>query len=487
MSVEALRGTWPERLLIRIAQIPWSTRLVALLSVALLFGSFEAVLGFRSIKYLLAMIAAGVLGICFLLLPRKFVFLQVMAGFSIPFYLESILIQREYGTVSVTGTFLIVLALAVVGVAAGPKRKDLILEPRVLLPGLGFLCACLLSFVNTTDRTLSFMAIVQQVEMLVLFLCLVNCVRTEEDLVWFLRGLYLGFIIECGIYVLQNILGFSFDVMGNTRILGATDIETGRIESQRGTFATSPAMAALYFSVVTLSLVGLFLGRRKLPIRLNTLLGAGSGVLCLILAAKRAPLASFALGMITIAFLGWKLVPQARPRLFKVLAGLAVPILLGLPLLLLRAEANHEADYEERANLTRVAYKMFQANPLLGVGCGTYDAVKRTYLPLDYSGWLYTVHNRYLSVLAETGIVGLSFFVLRQVMILFAAFRGIFKVHPAFRSLLISLIGGWVAISWEMFWDIFMDRQHDYLVWFAAALMVIVPRALPAESRVAGS
>jgi O-antigen ligase len=444
--------------------------------VGLLYGSMQAVLTFRNLKYPIAMIGAGVLGICFLILPRKFVFLQYMAGFSLPYYIELILKDGRGASVALSGTLLIAILLVVVGLAT--RSQPLILEPIVLVPAVGFVCAGLLSFLNTTDQTTTLIATWNQAELVLFFLILVNFFRTEEDLVCLLRGLYLGFILQCAIYVLQNFLGFSFDILGNTRYTGATDLEGGRITSQRGTYATSATMAALYFSVVSLSLIGLFLSRRKLPIRLNALIGAGSGVICLILAAKRAPLASFVLGMITIAFLGWKLAPHSRPLLFKVLAGLAFPILLGLPVLLLRAEADHEADYDERANLTKIAFEMFKANPILGIGLGTYDSVKRDYLPPGWSGWLYTVHNRYLSTLAETGIVGVTFYVLRQALVLYAAFRGIFRVFPAFRPYQIGLIAGLVAIAWEMAWDIFLDRQHEYLVWFMTALVMIVPRAL---------
>lgn len=482
MNVQVGRHSWPERILRRLPQPSFSEGLVTVLALVLLFASLQAVLSLRSLKYLVAMPVLGLLAIFFLVLPRKFISLQFMAGFSMPFYVELILMDRDAGVLSLTGTFLLLVMLAVVGIATGATGDArIILEPRVMLPAVGFLCAGLLSCINTTDLTLSMIANLKQAEMLVIFLILVNFIRREEDLVWFLRGLYLGFMIECGIYVLQNILGFSFDLVGNTRWTGKTSLEAGQIGSQRGTFATSATMAALYFSVLSLSLIGMFLSRRKLPIRLNAWVGAASGVVCLILAAKRAPMGGFVLGMVTIAVLGWKFAPQVRARLFQIMAGLTVPILLGLPVLLLRAEANHEADYEERVNLTKVAWLMFEANPVLGVGVGTYDSVKRSYLPPDWSGWLNTVHNRYLSTLSETGIVGLSFFILMLLMILVAAYRGIFRVHPAYRPFQIGLVGGLVAMYWELAWDIFMDRQHDYLVWYVAALAVIVPRALPAE------
>jgi O-antigen ligase len=161
---------------------------------------------------------------------------------------------------------------------------------------------------------------------------------------------------------------------------------------------------------------------------------------------------------------------------------LAIPVLALLPVFLLRADANHQAAYEERMNLTRVAWEMHETHPIVGVGFGTYDSVKREYLPPDWKGWLYTVHNRYLLILAETGLVGLGSFVIWLLMLLRVAFQGIGRIAIAYRPLQISLVCGLLAICWEMFWDIFNSRQQGYNTWFLAALIVILPRALP-ESR----
>ena len=202
------------------------------------------------------------------------------------------------------------------------------------------------------------------------------------------------------------------------------------------------------------------------------------GMGCLVLAAKRAPLAGFVLALTTMCVLLPRYSPGAVRRLASVLAILAFPVLLLLPVLLVRAGADHRADYEERKNLTKVAWTMYREHPVAGVGIGTYDSVKRSYLPPGWSGWLSTVHNRYLLTLAETGTVGLASLLILFGMILATAYRGIQRIDPLYRPFQIALVAAMIAVFWEMAWDIFLDRQHGYLFWILTALVVIVPRAL---------
>ncbi|PYQ09643.1 MAG: hypothetical protein DMH00_12605, partial [Acidobacteria bacterium] len=412
VRIETFRQGLTSRFRLPTVRISTATLVTTLAAFGLLWTAYMAVLRLRSLKYLLALIVIGIAGVCFLALPKKFTFLLFMLAFSFPFYVEFILIQRDSAVLSVTGTLFITILLGIVGWTTGAiPGRSVILEPRITIFALAFLCSGFLSLANSTDRTMTFIAIAKEAEMVLLFLLIINALRDRVSLEWFLLALYQAFWVECVIYYLQNVLGFSFDIVGNARYTGATDLDSGYIGSQRGTFGTSPTMAALYFSTVSLTLIGHYLCRRKLPIRLQPLLGAALGVGCLVLSTKRAPLGGFVLGLLTIVILIWYSAPEAKTKLFRVLASMTLPILLFLPVLLLRAQADHEGDYEERVNLTRVAWNMYHEHPVIGVGFGTYDTVKRDYLPPDWSGWLNTVHNRYLCILAETGTVGLTIFV----------------------------------------------------------------------------
>jgi len=438
----------------------------------------------HSIKYPAALIVAAAAISIFIFVRQKFVVALFSVGFTLPFFVEYVLVQRDNQALAVTGSFLVMLTLLAVAYGTGALRgHGFFACLSIVGPTLLFLVAGVTSMLNTSDRTLSLIALEREAEMPVVFLILINVLTEAVSLIYFLRGLYIGFAIECIIYVIQNILGYSFDIVGNTRFDGTTDVDAGRIGFQRGTFGASPHTAAEYFCVMTLFLVGIYLSRRRLPIRLNPMVGILIGGGCLVLAAKRAPLAGFAMGLATICLLVPVYARWALRRLAPLFVGLALPALVLLPLLWLRTHQNTEGAYEERVNLTHVAWQMYSEHPVLGVGPGNYDSVKREFLPDDWSGWLYRVHNRYLLVLAETGSLGLGTLLILYIMIFTRVCRGIARIEDDLRPLQIALVGVFVAFHWEMFWHMFDSKQQGYLYWFMATLSVVLPRVFPNRVR----
>lgn len=471
------RWKWLEKI-----HLPFHVVMTTLVGIVVLLVAREYILLIRSYKYLIALLIIGVAAAAFLMIPRKFNFFLYGLGFTLPFFIQVILMQRDRGILSVTGTSLVILGTTVVGLAMGYIGKPRVyLEPRITIPAALFLFACCLSFIATTDLTLSIITLIQEIEMLVLFLVLVNAVTDTKRLLMFLRGLIWGFVIECFIYYLQYLVGFSFDVLGNRKFDGATDFETGSVASPRGTWAAAPATAALYFSLMTLMLTGIYLSRKKVAIGFKPILGMMLGISCLILSTKRAAMAGFAIAVLVLLAMLPRHAPGAIRKLAIVLGSLAIPFLACLPIFMLRAEANHESAYEERANLTKVAWNMYHSHPVIGVGFGTYDSVKRDYLPPGWTGWLYTVHTRYLLILSETGAVGFTALILLYLSILVVAYKGIQKTAPEYRPVQITLFCCLISLYWEQAWDIFNSKQQGYLYWIVASLAVIIPRVLSAE------
>jgi hypothetical protein len=470
------RWRWGER-------FPFHVVMTTVIGLVVLIGAWQAILTLRSYKYLFALIVFGLAAIAYLMIPRKFNFFLYAIGFTLPFFVMVILLDRDKAVLALTGTTLTILGTAIVGFTTGMMGKPkIILEPRITFPALLFIGTCLLTLAVTTDKTLTLVCVIQELEMLFFFLVLVNAITDESRLVIFLRGLFLSLVIECGIYYMQNALGFSFDILGNKKFGGETDLESGRLGSQRGTWANAPATAALYFSLMTLMLTGLYLSKKKLPVRLQPLAGMMLSLSCLVLSTKRAAMSGFAIAILIMILLLPRFAPGALRKLVVVLGSLAIPFIVCLPVFILRAEANHEEAYEERANLTKVAWNMYHAHPALGVGFGTYDTVKREYLPPNWTGWLYKVHTRYLLILSETGTVGFAALIFLYLSILRTAYRGIARIASEYQPLQIGLVVGVVALLYEQVWDIFDSRQQGYLFWLITSLAVILPRIFPAEA-----
>lgn len=450
--------------------------MVAVLALGTLILAANAILKVRSVKYVVAMILAGLVVVLVLAVRNRHEILLFTLGLSLPLYAEVILVRSSVDF-ALTGTFVIAVLLVLSGVVTGTMSWNRFRPfPEITLAGMLFLGACCMSMINTTERTGTVLAICQEAEMIVLFLILVNALQTEEHLLYFLKGFYGSLFVECVLYVIQNATGTSFSIVGNLSASGATNVDAGIIRSQRGTLGASPIVTGMYFGVMTLSLIGIYAARRRPRVGIHPVLGMIMAGGCLVLSAKRSPWSGFAIGVVLMLTALQLLSPLDVGRVRRIVIFVVVSMIPLVPLIVLRSEANHEGDLEERINLMRVVWEMYDSHPIVGVGLGTYNNVKRAYLPEDYQGWLYTVHNRYLLVLAETGVLGLSCLLLVYVMVLYVAWKGLKKIAPEYLPIQVGLMASLVMIHWQMIWEIYDGRQPNYIYWYFASLAVAVPR-----------
>jgi O-antigen ligase len=136
-----------------------------------------------------------------------------------------------------------------------------------------------------------------------------------------------------------------------------------------------------------------------------------------------------------------------------------------------------------RTELWGVALKAFRAHPLAGVGAGNFPVVEpvyatftnanltKPYLELDLGE---VVHNTYLHVLAELGVVGIVLFLgaLGVAVILgwracrFSAREGNAEFETQLRGLFIGAIGMLVAFA-------FLTAQYEKQLWIVLGFLLI--------------
>lgn len=146
-----------------------------------------------------------------------------------------------------------------------------------------------------------------------------------------------------------------------------------------------------------------------------------------------------------------------------------------------------DSSFEERKLFMRVAWVMFGANPVMGVGAANYTARYDDYVDLTASAArqyedqpdLYFPHNLYLEVAAETGLVGL----VMLIAILVAAWSASGdamrpgldpRLRTAAMAFRIALIGYLVS---GIFLHFAFPRYFFLLLAFAATLQRLSRRA----------
>ncbi len=103
---------------------------------------------------------------------------------------------------------------------------------------------------------------------------------------------------------------------------------------------------------------------------------------------------------------------------------------------------------EDRVWFRAAAWKMFEDNPVLGVGTGNFGYLYNQYRPGDAPevDFVAKAHNQYLEILAETGVIGFGIFLVVVVQLIMVVWRGLLArddrlLKMATWALLASLVG----------------------------------------------
>jgi O-antigen ligase len=147
-----------------------------------------------------------------------------------------------------------------------------------------------------------------------------------------------------------------------------------------------------------------------------------------------------------------------------------------------RALGDDEGSAHSRIPLMRLAFRVIEANPLLGVGANNFGTVMNDYAGSEFRHeWIYTVHNQFLLVCAETGIFGL----MAYLWILLSVIRNGWRIWKAgdemFSPLALSMVAAVCGLMSHMFVDIFSGRAVVQLVWLFAALLTAMGTILARE------
>ena len=130
-----------------------------------------------------------------------------------------------------------------------------------------------------------------------------------------------------------------------------------------------------------------------------------------------------------------------------------------------------------RMPLNKLAGGMIADHPLLGVGVNNFALAMEPYLARYFSGdFLYTVHNTYLLVWAETGIGGLIAFVWLLIAILRQGSACWRLLDPLFAPLALGCAAAVTGFLVQMSFDPYRSGAAIDLLWLIAGLVTAMNR-----------
>lgn len=286
------------------------------------------------------------------------------------------------------------------------------------LPLAAFLLWGGLSLINARDAQLSLFLFAGLAKGFLLFFYVVHHIREERDLLLAARCLLAGLALEVLIVFAQYASGgnLGLGALGEPPEQKSLALEMGRVFRPAGTLGHANALGGYLSAVLPLALalaVGPYPGRLRWVSRAAFGLGAAALVLSF---SRSAWLAAGLACVVLLAVLYRRLGGRERRGLWAALLLFSVVGSLFGSFITARWSGDDRGSFSSREPQARIALAMIGAHPFLGVGLNNYDLampLHETYVD-DPRGYHRTfqhdgrMHNVYLLVAAETGLIGLA-------------------------------------------------------------------------------
>jgi putative inorganic carbon (HCO3(-)) transporter len=128
----------------------------------------------------------------------------------------------------------------------------------------------------------------------------------------------------------------------------------------------------------------------------------------------------------------------------------------------------------ERLAHWQAAEEMARYHPWVGVGFGNYEPVYPGYALMSWPNALGHAHNYYLNLLAETGIVGLTAYLILWAAIIWLTWRVTRRTVGLPRGIALGMLGAWVHLSVHQLVDnLYVANLHLHLGALMGVLAVL--------------
>lgn len=330
-----------------------------------------------------------------------------------------------------------------------------------------YVCVSILSVLYAANRNLATFEVVLLVQTLLVYVFIVKRTRTREGLCFLVNTVMVSLFLQASLMLVSFVLG-------ETVVLGPWTVW---MEEQRaGGTVGSPNTAGSFLQLALAPCLCLALSVGKGWVRVVGGVACLVGLAGLLITFSRgawlATVVSFALFVVLMGLRGW--IPRKTGVLIGVCGGVLTVVSLGF--IIERLGSEEAASLDGRRVMMSLASDILEDHALLGVGANNYAVVMDDYIRYpEYAGqWLHTVHNKYLLVWAELGVLGLLSFLGFLGHSLLCGWRVWQARDRALSPLALALVCGIVGQLVHMHLDLFHARPQVQLLWMLCAILVVM-------------
>lgn len=304
-----------------------------------------------------------------------------------------------FSAAKVMGLLLVFSWLAVLATRRDLQQELTSEHPGFVLLLFVFLAWVLVSAVWAEDPGEAVFAFVRFFQTAILFLIVYTAIRKREQLVWVLAALAIGGAIAGGIGLLGALAG---GLQGEDRL--------------GGTYGEPNELASYLVVGVVIAMTLFALPGRSLPFRTIAAVSGGTCLLANFFTLSRAALIAVAAALLIAIVAGGRW----RGRAVALALTVVVVSVSYFAVFAPAASVERVTDFSSesssgRSDLWEIGIRMVSANPITGVGAGNYTVTSVDYLlvkpgAIERDEYIIDtpnlVHNIYLGVFAELGVVG---------------------------------------------------------------------------------
>ncbi len=447
-------------------------------------------LGSLNVKWLVALFGGLCLLVIVVLTPRREDLLTFLMIAALPFSMFKSFsrIDTSYPgapALLISTTDIILLLLFSLRAARGKLGADirhyLFSTPSLL--AIGLIITTLPSFITITSYEHGVWELVRMLRMYLLFMYVLIYIQSRREATIVLGAMALMFVGESGVALYQGIFKkpFGLSFFGEPASIWNIPVQGVNVLRATGTFVEPNSFGEIMAILLALSLSLLIVMQNKrIRLLLSCLLILGCVALAFSLSRTGIGVFLLAVGILALMHLYRRRI-SLRMIVISALVGLAITLLLWVAVgeSLMTKFTQQSLELELRGQLNDLAWKMVSSSPISGIGLNNFQAVEDSFIFRGIGTGLrwYTVHNIYLVVLSESGIIGFTGFLAFIVGMLVLGWRAVQSQNRFYSGIGIGLFAGFCGLYVGEFLAFAIKEERSAtILWMLWALLVSAAR-----------